>query len=40
MEAMMASGIRNRRQAGRAGQPRGGVDGTMRVSRMLEAGMG
>ncbi|CAO3687266.1 unnamed protein product [Umbelopsis ramanniana] len=30
MEAMMASGIRNRRQAGRAGQPRGGVDGTMR----------
>lgn len=36
MEAMMASGIRNRRQAGRAGQPRGGVDGTMRVSRMLK----
>jgi hypothetical protein len=33
MEAMMASGIRNRRQAGRGGQPRGGVDGTMRVSR-------
>jgi hypothetical protein len=32
MEAMMASGIRNRRQTGRAGQNRGGVDGTMRVS--------
>ncbi|KAG2174797.1 hypothetical protein INT43_005859 [Umbelopsis isabellina] len=30
MESMMASGIRNRRQAGRPGQARAGVDSTMR----------
>lgn len=40
MENMMASGIRNRRQAGRPGQPRAGVDSTMRVSAKLVRELG